>query len=37
MIELASLLYIGLGAGALMLAFAEYAAAYRKRVEPEAP
>ncbi len=36
MFDLTSLLYIGLGTGALMFAFVEYAVLYRKRTETEA-
>jgi hypothetical protein len=32
-----TILYIGLGAGALLFAFAEYTITYRKRVKAETP
>jgi hypothetical protein len=35
MIELSSLLWIGLGAGALLLAFGEYTVSYRKRIKAD--
>jgi len=36
MFDLTSLLWIGLGAGALGIAFAEYAISYRKRAKADA-
>jgi hypothetical protein len=36
MFDLTVLLYIGLGAGALITAFVEYAISYRKRMKTEA-